>query len=201
MTAPALDFGPATTTPAARHRWTTAPGGRAPRPVKATRGKQRTLASVQHGPRRAGRRAVTYVAPKMRRRAEASGPRCGTRAGCSSKRLLCRRRAAPLTRAPRWHNGLRYGCVGSPQLAPTEREAAAPCCVRMVRQAGLSKGAVVQYNAGQGALVVKHSRAALVTTVSASSAPQVLLWKRVHCSGSRSGHLSGPLASATPAFA
>ena len=144
VTAPALDFGPATTTPAARHRWTTAPGGRAPRPVKATRGKQRTLASVQHGPRRAGRRAVTYVAPKMRRRAEASGPRCGTRAGCSSKRLLCRRRAAPLTRAPRWHNGLRYGCVGSPQLAPTEREAAAPCCVRMVRQAGLSKGAVVR---------------------------------------------------------
>ena len=48
VTAPALDFGPVTTTPAARHRWTTAPGGRAPRPVKArVRGKQRTLASVQ----------------------------------------------------------------------------------------------------------------------------------------------------------
>jgi len=50
-------FAPATTTAAARHRWTTAPGGRAPRPVKATHGKQRitrcqSSAAAAHGPRR-----------------------------------------------------------------------------------------------------------------------------------------------------
>ena len=56
----------------------------------------------------------------------------------------------------------------------------------------------MQYNASHVALVVKHSRAALVTTVSASSAPQILLWKRVHCSGCRSGHLSGALAWQVP---
>ena len=113
--------------------------------------------------------------------------------------LLCVARSRAPSPRPQAFGGVRGALTSTAcpaALRPTyvERRTRRKATHRARARVAGMHGVLQQYNAGQVARVVKHSRAALVTTVSASGAPQVLLWKRVHCSGSRSGkHLSGAL--------
>jgi len=144
-------FARATTTAAARHRWTTAPGGRAPRPVKATHGKQRTRcqssAAAAHGPRR---RCWTA-------RGDVGGPQNAASGGGVGRAMRHARRrrqqaAGCFAGGRRLHLLAHRGgttasataVVGHPNLrrrnAKPRRRAACGWCVKL----GFQKGAVVR---------------------------------------------------------